>query len=189
MKKNKGFLNYNTLKGRFIFALVFGLAIVIGFSIINSEVLKPDGLESDLRQMDQFLNSMSIFAFVYGVAFTFYAAMGAYDGINFVGSEKSYTPWIFSALMLALGLAQTLTGSNMIVRLLQMYGILHSREVSIFNSNYIFAPAITCLCLSLAMYFVRYLADLVNRKNHNKMMAEYDHLRAKQNQMKDFLKN
>lgn len=71
MKKNKGFLNYNTLKGRLIFALVFGLAIVIGFSIINSEVLKPDGFESDLRQMDQFLNSMSIFAFVYGVAFTF----------------------------------------------------------------------------------------------------------------------
>ena len=52
MKKNKGFLNYNTLKGRLIFALVFGLAIVIGFSIINSEVLKPDGIESDLRQMD-----------------------------------------------------------------------------------------------------------------------------------------
>ena len=71
MKKNKGFLNYNTLKGRLIFALVFGLAIVIGFSIINSEVLKPDGLESDLRQMDQFLNSMSILLLFMGLPLLF----------------------------------------------------------------------------------------------------------------------
>lgn len=186
-KEKKSFLNYNTLKGRLIFAVVFGLAIIIGIKIIDTETLHNINLNLQNKAVGKYLDAMSIFVFVYGVMFSLYGAMGIYDAMTYITSEKAYAPKVLFFLIGILGFLQGLTGTDMIVRLLQMNGMLVQRHANIFSGIYLFTPAIKCLIYSLIMYVIRLSTDYFNRKQYEKLMEENQEMRDRKKQLEEFL--
>lgn len=185
--KNKNFLNYNTLKGRIIFAIFFSIVIIISMTIIDKKSLHNLNLNIRDGVVGRYLDLMSIFVFVNGMLFMLYSYMGVYDTLTFMTSTNVYSSKIFFVIMVTLGLFQAFTGIDTLLRLFQMNGLLVSRNANTFSGIYLFSPAIRCVVISLLMYAVRIISDVVMRKKHKDMMDRDEELRARKKRMEDFL--
>lgn len=188
MKKGN-FLNYNTLKGRIIFAIFFSIVILISITIIDTKTLHNLNLNIRDSVVGKYLDLMSIFVFVNGMLFMLYSYMGVYDAITFITSTKVYSSKIFFVLMVVLGILQAFAGIDTLMRLFQMNGLLVSRNPNTYTGIYLFTPAIRCVVISLVMYAVRVICDIFMRRKHKDMMDQNEDLRARKKRMEDFLNN
>lgn len=189
MKKySKGnFFEYNTLKGRLIFALVFGALIAIDIAIIDTKALHSLHLNYRTAQVDKYIDLMSIFVFVNGVLFMFYSSMGVYDAITFMTSEKVYAPRIFFFIIVVLGIFQAFMGIDTVMRLFEMNALIVNRDANTYRGVYLFGAAIKCLICSLFMYAIRMISEFRMRKSNEKMFRENHELRHRKKQLEDFL--
>lgn len=186
MKKGN-FLNYNTLKGRIIFAAIFSILIIISINLIDTSALHNLDLSLRNRSVDKYIDTMSIFVFVNSLIFMLYSYMGVYDAITFITSPKVYSPIIFSAIMIILGILQAFTGVDTLIRLLQMNGLIVTRNANIYSGIYLFTPAIRCTILSVFMYVIRMISDEVMKTKHKNMMEKSEELRKRKKKLEDFL--
>lgn len=189
MKKySKGnFFGYNTLKGRLLFALIFGALIAIDITIIDTKALHSLHLNYRTAEVEKYIDLMSIFVFVNGVLFMFYSSMGVYDAITFMTSEKVYAPKIFFLAMIVLGICQAFMGIDTVMRLFEMNALIVNRDANTYKGVYLFGAAIKCLLYSLLMYAIRMISEFRMRKSNEKMFRENHELRHRKKQLEDFL--
>lgn len=188
MNKIINHFNYNKLRGRVTFAILFSVVIFLGIIIIDTKSLHNLNLNIRDSVVGKYLDLMSIFVFLNGIIFMLYSYLGAYDVITYLTSTKIYSPIIFSILIVILGLFQIFAGINTLVRLFQLNGLLVSRMDNIYSGIYLFAPSIRGVFYSMAIYLIRIFSDIVMRKKHEEMMLNDVELQKKKERLKKFLR-
>ena len=191
MKKDKKkikALGYTSLKGRIIYTAITLIVIFIGIKIIDSKSLHTYNLNFRTSEVGQYLDLMSIFVFVYSMYFMLYSSLGVYDAFDFMTSHHSYSPLIFTVIMVALGVMMAFTGIDTIGRMFEMNGLLVARHANTFSGTYLFASALKAVLYSVLMYVVRVASTFVMKKQNEHLMKNNMDMRSRRERLEKMFK-
>lgn len=190
MKKDKKIkaLGYTSLKGRIIYTIVTLIVIFVGIKIIDSKSLHTYNLNYRTSEVGQYLDLMSIFVFVYSLYFMLYSSLGVYDAFDFMTSHHSYSPLIFTVIMVALGVMMAFTGIDTIGRMFEMNGLLVARHANTFSGTYLFASALKAVLYSVLMYVVRVGSTYVMKKQNEHLMKNNMDMRSRRERLEKMFK-
>lgn len=190
MKKDKKIkaLGYTSLKGRIIYTLVTLIIIFIGIKIIDSKSLHSYNLNYRTSEVGKYLDLMSIFVFVYSLYFMLYSSLGVYDAFDFMTSHHSYSPLIFTVIMVVLGVMMAFTGIDTIGRMFEMNGLLVARHANTFSGTYLFASALKAVLYSVLMYGVRVASTFVMKKQNEHLMKDNMDMRSRRERLEKMFK-
>lgn len=190
MKKDKKIkaLGYTSLKGRIIYTLVTLIIIFIGIKIIDSKSLHSYNLNYRTSEVGKYLDLMSIFVFVYSLYFMLYSSLGVYDAFDFMTSHHSYSPLIFTVIMVVLGVMMAFTGIDTIGRMFEMNGLLVARHQNTFSGTYLFASALKAVLYSVLMYVVRVASTFVMKKQNEHLMKDNMDMRSRRERLEKMFK-
>lgn len=191
MKKDKKkikALGYTSLKGRIIYTAITMIVIFIGIKIIDSKSLHTYNLNFRTSEVGQYLDLMSIFVFVYSMYFMLYSSLGVYDAFDFMTSHHSYSPLIFTVIMVALGVMMAFTGIDTIGRMFEMNGLLVARHQNTFSGTYLFASALKAVLYSVLMYVVRVASTFVMKKQNEHLMKNNMDMRSRRERLEKMFK-
>lgn len=186
-KKIKAF-GYTSLKGRIIYTLVTLIVIFIGIKIIDSKSLHSYNINYRTSEVGQYLDLMSIFVFVYSLYFMLYSSLGVYDAFDFMTSHHSYSPLIFTVIMVVLGVMMAFTGIDTIGRMFEMNGLLVARHANTFSGTYLFASALKAALYSVLMYVVRVASTFVMKKQNEHLMKNNMDMRSRRERLEKMFK-
>ena len=191
MKKDKKkikALGYTSLKGRIIYTAITMIVIFIGIKIIDSKSLHTYNLNFRTSEVGKYLDLMSIFVFVYSLYFMLYSSLGVYDAFDFMTSHHSYSPLIFTVIMVALGVMMAFTGIDTIGRMFEMNGLLVARHANTFSGTYLFASALKAVLYSVLMYVVRVASTFVMKKQNEHLMKNNMDMRSRRERLEKMFK-
>ena len=190
MKKDKKIkaLGYTSLKGRIIYTIVTLIVIFIGIKIIDSKSLHSYNLNYRTSEVGQYLDLMSIFVFVYSLYFMLYSSLGVYDAFDFMTSHHSYSPLIFTEIIVVLGVMMAFTGIDTIGRMFEMNGLLVARHQNTFSGAYLFASALKAVLYSVLMYVVRVGSTFVMKKQNEHLMKNNMDIRSRRERLEKMFK-
>lgn len=181
-------LGYTSLKGRIIYTIVTLIVIFVGIKIIDSKSLHTYNLNYRTSEVGQYLDLMSIFVFVYSLYFMLYSSLGVYDAFDFMTSHHSYSPLIFTVIMVALGVMMAFTGIDTIGRMFEMNGLLVARHANTFSGTYLFASALKAVLYSVLMYVVRVASTYVMKKQNEHLMKNNMDMRSRRERLEKMFK-
>lgn len=190
MKKDKKIkaLGYTSLKGRIIYTIATLIVIFVGIKIIDSKSLHTYNLNYRTSEVGQYLDLMSIFVFVYSLYFMLYSSLGVYDAFDFMTSHHSYSPLIFTVIMVVLGVMMAFTGIDTIGRMFEMNGLLVARHQNTFSGTYLFASALKAVLYSVLMYVVRVASTYVMKKQNEHLMKNNMDMRSRRERLEKMFK-
>lgn len=190
MKKDKKIklLGYTSLKGRIIYTIATLIVIFIGIKIIDSKSLHTYNLNYRTSEVGQYLDLMSIFVFVYSLYFMLYSSLGVYDAFDFMTSHHSYSPLIFTVIIVVLGVMMAFTGIDTIGRMFEMNGLLVARHANTFSGAYLFASALKAVLYSVLMYVVRVGSTFVMKKQNEHLMKNNMDMRSRRERLEKMFK-
>lgn len=190
MKKDKKIkaLGYTSLKGRIIYTIATLIVIFVGIKIIDSKSLHTYNLNYRTSEVGQYLDLMSIFVFVYSLYFMLYSSLGVYDAFDFMTSHHSYSPLIFTVIMVVLGVMMAFTGIDTIGRMFEMNGLLVARHANTFSGTYLFASALKAVLYSVLMYVVRVASTYVMKKQNEHLMKNNMDMRSRRERLEKMFK-
>ncbi len=190
MKKDKKIkaLGYTSLKGRIIYTIATLIVIFVGIKIIDSKSLHTYNLNFRTSEVGKYLDLMSIFVFVYSLYFMLYSSLGVYDAFDFMTSHHSYSPLIFTVIMVVLGVMMAFTGIDTIGRMFEMNGLLVARHANTFSGTYLFASALKAVLYSVLMYVVRVASTFVMKKQNEHLMKNNMDMRSRRERLEKMFK-
>ena len=190
MKKDKKIkaLGYTSLKGRIIYTIVTLIVIFVGIKIIDSKSLHTYNLNYRTSEVGKYLDLMSIFVFVYSLYFMLYSSLGVYDAFDFMTSHHSYSPLIFTVIIVVLGVMMAFTGIDTIGRMFEMNGLLVARHANTFSGTYLFASALKAVLYSVLMYVVRVASTYVMKKQNEQLMKHNMDMRSRRERLEKMFK-
>ncbi len=187
-KKKTKALGYTSLKGRIIYTAITLIVIFIGIKIIDSKSLHTYNLNFRTSEVGKYLDLMSIFVFVYSLYFMLYSSLGVYDAFDFMTSHHSYSPLIFTVIMVVLGVMMAFTGIDTIGRMFEMNGLLVARHANTFSGTYLFASALKAVLYSVLMYVVRVASTFVMKKQNEHLMKNNMDMRSRRERLEKMFK-